>query len=561
MTSQAGSDASWEDQEDQGDGAWGQWEEGGEDGGDDGETQSLFTKGKVLPSIRAAIAHDAKENGFDIAQYVREKRLDEYEVIRLVNYIRSEVAAGRDPRPALAAVPAGAAVCAAPWGEDEYLIPVLPEDPLLFADLGQVLDERIPDGAHEVAGEDAASEVLRLREECKALREAVANLSASPLAVDATEDAGGSASPGAAGAGPSRPRGAMQTTAAARIDRAYFGSYAGFAIHREMLADKVRTEAYRAAIEGNGALFSGASVIDVGCGTGILSMFAARAGARHVVGIDGSERIAGFARQNAEANGLAASQGGPVAIVAGRVEQLKDLPGLSDTSKADVLISEWMGYALVFESMLATVLRARDAWLKPGGAILPDTAAILVAGGGSKSHGLDFWDDVYGFNMAPMRREEEAEGLGRTIVRVVDGLDIVTEAARVHEIDLCRAQNKDANFTATFRLPADSGAKGSQYVESIVLWFETAFSERFCKQKQVVLDTSPHEPPTHWAQTVLLLRERIELPPDGALAGTLSVAEDPGEARSLQIALQCGLEAAGPKQPQQVMSYKMSIVE
>lgn len=43
----------------------------------------------------------------------------------------------------------------------------------------------------------------------------------------------------------------------------------------------------------------------------------------------------------------------------------------------DILLSEWMGYCLLYESMLNSVLFARDRWLKPGGAILPDTATIV----------------------------------------------------------------------------------------------------------------------------------------------------------------------------------------
>ena len=47
---------------------------------------------------------------------------------------------------------------------------------------------------------------------------------------------------------------------------------------------QVRTDAYQAAIEGNPALMRGATVLDVGTGTGILSLFAARAGAQRVLG-------------------------------------------------------------------------------------------------------------------------------------------------------------------------------------------------------------------------------------------------------------------------------------
>ena len=41
-------------------------------------------------------------------------------------------------------------------------------------------------------------------------------------------------------------------------------------------------------------------------------------------------------------------------------------------TKVDVIISEWMGYALLYESMLDSVLHARDKWLVPGGVMLPD---------------------------------------------------------------------------------------------------------------------------------------------------------------------------------------------
>uniref|UniRef100_A0A8C7XD20 Protein arginine methyltransferase 8 n=1 Tax=Oryzias sinensis TaxID=183150 RepID=A0A8C7XD20_9TELE len=66
----------------------------------------------------------------------------------------------------------------------------------------------------------------------------------------------------------------------------YFDSYAHFGIHEEMLKDEVRTLTYRNSMYHNKHVFKDKIVLDVGSGTGILSMFAAKAGAKHVYGIE-----------------------------------------------------------------------------------------------------------------------------------------------------------------------------------------------------------------------------------------------------------------------------------
>lgn len=63
-------------------------------------------------------------------------------------------------------------------------------------------------------------------------------------------------------------------------------------------------------------------------------------------------------------------------MVHGMVEEIDKTVEVQPHS-VDVLLSEWMGYCLLYESMLGSVLYARDRWLKPGGAILPDTATIV----------------------------------------------------------------------------------------------------------------------------------------------------------------------------------------
>ena len=75
-------------------------------------------------------------------------------------------------------------------------------------------------------------------------------------------------------------------------------------------------------------------------------------------------------------------------------------------AKVDIIISEWMGYFLLYESMLDTVLYARDHYLVKGGLLLPDHCSLhLVALADTELHKneLRFWDDVYGFRMTCMR--------------------------------------------------------------------------------------------------------------------------------------------------------------
>ena len=104
-----------------------------------------------------------------------------------------------------------------------------------------------------------------------------------------------------------------------------------------MLKDAVRTDSYRDFILSNPAIFKDAVVLDVGCGTGILSMFCARAGAKKVYAVDASE-VAFKAERNVKENGLE----NIVQVIRGKVEELGD----KITGKVDVIVSEWMGYFL-----------------------------------------------------------------------------------------------------------------------------------------------------------------------------------------------------------------------
>ena len=104
----------------------------------------------------------------------------------------------------------------------------------------------------------------------------------------------------------------------------YFDSYAHHAIHEEMLKDEVRTKTYEMAIKQNKYLFKDKIILDVGCGTGILSMFAAQAGAKHVYAVDCSS-IADQARKIVELNGFSDK----ITVIKGKVRQSDESEVLS----------------------------------------------------------------------------------------------------------------------------------------------------------------------------------------------------------------------------------------
>ena len=212
----------------------------------------------------------------------------------------------------------------------------------------------------------------------------------------------------------------------------YFNSYSHFGIHEEMLKDEVRTKAYRDALLKNSHLLKGKTVLDVGCGTGILSMFAAQAGAKHVYAVDNSD-MADTARQIIEANGFSDR----ITVYKAQVEEVQ-LP----VEHVDCIVSEWMGYCLLYEAMFDSIIFARDKWLRPGGMLLPDKAGVYLCGiedAKYKEEKIHFWDRVYGFDMSCVKGAAMFEPL----VDTVDPQQICTSEGKLWDVDLLTASKDD----------------------------------------------------------------------------------------------------------------------
>ncbi|CRK19729.1 Protein arginine N-methyltransferase 1 like protein [Verticillium longisporum] len=320
----------------------------------------------------------------------------------------------------------------------------------------------------------------------------------------------------------------------------YFKSYDHHGIHEEMLKDEVRTRSYMNAIVQNKHLFKDKVVLDVGCGTAILSMFAAKAGAKHVIGVDMST-IIHKAREIVEVNGLSDK----ITLIQGKMEEVQ-LP----FPKVDIIISEWMGYFLLYESMLDTVLYARDTYLNKDGLIFPDKATIFAAGiedGEYKDEKIGFWDNVYGFNYSPLK----ATALSEPLVDTVEVKAVVTEPVPILTLDLYKCQVSDLAFNATFKLPV----RRDDFVHAVVAWFDIDFT---AAHKPIRFSTGPHTKYTHWKQTVFYLKEMLTVQHGEEIDMTIDVKPNEKNRRDLDIAIDYKLQTSdATRTAQGAATYKM----
>lgn len=112
----------------------------------------------------------------------------------------------------------------------------------------------------------------------------------------------------------------------------------------------------------------------------------------------------------------------------------------------------------------------------------------------------------------------------------------------------------EVDFTATAELEAKLDSLSSNPIDlernatwcyGIVLWFETGFTSRFCKEMSTVLSTSPYTPKTHWSQTILTFREPIAMASSKfAAEGSAAVGTDacPASKMLLRISIAHGTQ-------------------
>ncbi|GIJ87859.1 hypothetical protein Asppvi_006772 [Aspergillus pseudoviridinutans] len=505
-------------------------EEGWEDVEPDDETQpviGLFSD-KVYSDVHSMLQESKDKHGFDLRKIRKDLGLDFLGTIKLVNYVRSQVKAGNTTPD----------VSSKDKFEDEaYLKPVLEDDALLYS-----LDDIDDEESATVGATEAERRVIELQEDLERLQ---SQFTEYRMAVQKSMEEQLSKEDEKLGPSSSGPSG-KKMSKIEEADSDYFVSYSYNAIHESMLKDTVRTDSYRDFIYDNKHLFKDKVVLDVGCGTGILSMFCAKAGAKKVISVDNSN-IIDRAKEIIYSNGF----GDVITCIRGKIEEVT-LP----VPQVDIIVSEWMGYCLLFEAMFDSVIYARDRYLAPGGLMVPSDATLRIAPFADSeliSSHISFWDDVYGFQMGSMRKNIYDDAL----VRSVQPATIPGDSDVFLELPLHTITVEELSFLKEFQVTLKEDIEA---LDGFAIWFDIFFMpsrdstipknavpSEMQKKGFVAFTTGPDGPETHWQQGVLLIdrerKKRVALKKGQTITGKVGYQKREEGSRSLDITIEWDTQA------------------
>eukprot|EP01026_Neomeris_dumetosa_P072235 TRINITY_DN7348_c0_g2_i5.p1 TRINITY_DN7348_c0_g2~~TRINITY_DN7348_c0_g2_i5.p1 ORF type:complete len:548 (-),score=57.70 TRINITY_DN7348_c0_g2_i5:307-1950(-) len=304
----------------------------------------------------------------------------------------------------------------------------------------------------------------------------------------------------------------------------YFHYY-GLLMHQQnMMQDLQRTGLYYWAVASNLPDFQGKIVMDVGAGSGILSAFAAQAGARIVYAVEASQMAQYCAR-------LLSKQvyGSCIKVINKKLEEI-ELSSEADTEmqeeegvqKVDVLISEPMGTLLVNERMLETYITARKRFLKENGRMYPSVGQLFAALFQDDtlyaeiSNKALFWcnRNFYGLDLCSLHSDALETYFRQVVIDSFNpGILLSTHACK--QFDFMTLDEEDLHRV---EFPFEFYVQRQCVVHGIASWFDVLFQGSVYTK---VLSTAPGLAPTHWHQMRFVLKDPISVNEPSKISGSI----------------------------------------
>uniref|UniRef100_G1U391 Histone-arginine methyltransferase CARM1 n=1 Tax=Oryctolagus cuniculus TaxID=9986 RepID=G1U391_RABIT len=270
-------------------------------------------------------------------------------------------------------------------------------------------------------------------------------------------------------------------------------------------------------------------VLDVGCGSGILSFFAAQAGARKIYAVEAST-MAQHAEVLVKSNNLTDR----IVVIPGKVEEVS-LP-----EQVDIIVSEPMGYMLFNERMLESYLHAKK-YLRPGGNMFPTIGDVHLAPFTDEQLYMEqftkanFWyqPSFHGVDLSALRGAAVDEYFRQPVVDTFDIRILMAKSVK-YTVNFLEAKEGDLH---RIEIPFKFHMLHSGLVHGLAFWFDVAFIGSIMT---VWLSTAPTEPLTHWYQVRCLFQSPLFAKAGDTLSGTCLLIANKRQSYDISIVAQVG---------------------
>lgn len=274
-------------------------------------------------------------------------------------------------------------------------------------------------------------------------------------------------------------------------------------VHARMLNDRERTDCFIRAISQN--IKAGDVVVDIGTGTGVLAMAAARAGAEHVYAIEAGE-MAGLAEKLIAENGYS-----------GRITVIRDWSShVRLDRKADVIVSEIVGNDPLDEGILEVLHDARGRFLKQDGRMIPATIRIyclpvkvpgrLLSENTFSKSAVAKWSEWYGFSFGTTSASPIFQGQAfAALPQRMRSWQSYAEPVLLAELDLSKVKDTVLDRAALGKI-VRSGT-----FNAVQVFFELVVSET----ETLTTDPAKAQNSNHWKNLVWLLDSPVEVEEGG----------------------------------------------
>ncbi len=255
--------------------------------------------------------------------------------------------------------------------------------------------------------------------------------------------------------------------------------------HQHMVEDPIRATILAQAVQA--IVKPGMTVLDLGCGTGVLTLAALKAGASKVYACDVDEAI-DVAMSEVKKRGWSK-----------RVHFFKGLSSEFPTvEKVDVILSETIGSLGLEENILLFVLDARERWLKKDGVILPESTSIYVC-------------PMEGAPVIKSTGKNQGVNEVNFTIGDVGEKQLLGESQAIHKVRFLNNKQVGIDKETTLSITR------SGTLDAVAGWMETIWAPGLSTR------TSPTDTQTHWKQAILPLSCKIKVKPGDKLRFRLRV--------------------------------------